>query len=755
MKPWWQVLGVPRDSDRATIRRAYAARLKVTNPEDDPQGFMALRQAYEAALSWVDGYGGYDFADVVIATVETEVVDDQPATSPLSKPPPPPPPPPDPVAEAAAVALAADRAALEQRIAALESGLRGPWFKDRAALEAAFAELLAEPALMEIAARDAVEHRIADLLAGTIPRSDAILMDAITAFGWEGEGNHPPAVRAILHRLDEWQLIGSMERGGHPLSSGWRALTREKRWKRHLDALRPGVPGQVEQLLDLGQWQVPGIVHSFDSDAADWWRARLARPVFGFIDIATLVGGLLAAALFLWLADASAWRWGGAAGALLLGVGVPLMRARWIAPWRRAREEMGAEPGWPELGWVVPWIVATGMAMALPPGPVVAAAVAVLAGAGALWMLLTAARDPMFGKPLGRIVSFGLLILFVREGFVALPTSGQVMLLGLALAAVLIGLFALGMLAEGLWRLNRWPVATATALALALLGGALVRLLLPDPPVALLYWGPAAMAGMVLLAAVRDAHDGSFVVRFVPFVRWGLWIALVFAAIDSAPTTRLPPPVAVTDPMQELERAEPGIAALRTGNPLLYRLIETIGQRVADGKQNRDDGAQQIDRLVNRAYRERLPKAPTALIATELDIRLATMREYRTLDLRACADAAARSTTPRLSEALQRRHYRHALNVAGSSPATAEELARGRDLTPNLLLNAANGDAVRASSLSQAMRGDDPAAKCDARIAVLEALSALSDEDIAKTMRPTLIAQAASSSNAEKDDQAP
>jgi len=749
VKPWWQVLAVPRDSDRATIRRAYAARLKVTNPEDDPQGFMALRQAYEAALSWVDGYGGYEFADVVATTVETEVVDDEPAPSP-------PPPPPDPVIEAAAAALAADRAALDKRFAALESGLRGPWFKDRAALETAFAELLAEPALMEIAARDALEYRIADLLAETIPRSDAILMDAIAAFGWDGEGNHPPAVQAILHRLDEWQLIGSMERGGHPLSNGWRALTREKRWKRHLDALRPGVPEQVEQLLDISNWQVPGIIHSYDSNAADWWRARLARPAFGFIDFAALAAGLLAAALFLWLAEAPAWQWGGAVIALLLGIGVPLARVSWIAPWRRAREEMGVEPGWPELGWVIPWAAATGLAMALPSGPLVAAAVAGLAGAGALWMLLTAARDPVFGNPLGRIVSFGLLILFAREGFVALPTSGQVALLGLALAAVLIGLFALGTLANGLWRLNRWPVATATALSLALLGGALVRAMLPDPPVALLYWGPAAMAGMVLIAAVRDVHDGSFVVRFAPLVRWGLWVVLVFAAIASVPLTRLPPPVAVTDPMQELERAEPSIAALRTGNPALYGIIETIGQRVADGKQNRDEGARQIDRLINTAYRERLPQAPTALIATELDIRLATMREFRTLDLRACADAGARSTTPTLSEALQRRHYRHALHVAGSSPATAEELARGREIpAADLFQRAANGDAAKAASLSQAMRGDDLAAKCDARIAVLEALSAQSDEVIAKTMRPTLIAQAASSSNAEKDDQAP
>jgi hypothetical protein len=45
-------LGLAPDADERAIKRAYAARLKTTRPEDDPQGFQALNDAYRAALAW-------------------------------------------------------------------------------------------------------------------------------------------------------------------------------------------------------------------------------------------------------------------------------------------------------------------------------------------------------------------------------------------------------------------------------------------------------------------------------------------------------------------------------------------------------------------------------------------------------------------------------------------------------------------------------------------------------------------------------
>jgi len=45
----WQQLGIRATSDLKAIKKAYAARLKHTRPDDDAAAYQALRQAYEAA----------------------------------------------------------------------------------------------------------------------------------------------------------------------------------------------------------------------------------------------------------------------------------------------------------------------------------------------------------------------------------------------------------------------------------------------------------------------------------------------------------------------------------------------------------------------------------------------------------------------------------------------------------------------------------------------------------------------------------
>lgn len=745
MKSWWQVLGVPRKSDRATIRRAYAQKLRVTNPEDDPQGFMALREAYEAALRWVEYDVEWKEPDETEAAGEAVFAIE--GAEPLPQPGPEPvfaaapaAPEPEPLAEA----RAAEHAELRRRTGALDAGLRGPWHGDAAALTAQLDAILAAPALIEIAVRDSIEHWLADLLADTVPRSDPVLRQAIDAFGWEDEGNHPPGVWRILGRIDEWRVIQSLRRGDHALSVGWNALTRADApaWQRRIASLRPGVAAQVRQLLGLADYQLPGIAHSFDPAAAAWWRAHLDAPRFGFVDLLAILAGGVAALILALAGGTAAVRVGGAAVALLAAFAFPVVRLRLVMPWRHRRELADEPPGWLADSWALLWLAAALLLVLFPVSAWTAGAVVGLSAAAAAWMAVTAGREPAIGSPLYTILSFGVLALIGAAAFLALTGPEKLALGVLAAASGLIAVSGRADLAAALWRISRWPAMNALGAALALILACIVRFQLPGAPEPLVPWGAAAITGMVLLGAVREIADGSPAVPVLPWARWGLWITLVFAAALSTPPVErnggLP-----ADPMAQLERREPGFAALKMGNPGLHSAIALLRQQQADGTRTAAETSREIDRLVNIAYRERLPRVPSALLAAEMDIRLATLREYRGLDVAACADADRKGKPPQVGEALRERHYRHALNVAASQPASAADLAQGREIPADEMLRAAaNDDAAKTGRLRAAMRGSDLKAKCDARIAFLEALVAQDDADIAKTMRPALTARA-------------
>jgi len=54
MAEFYQILGLDAPpKDRREVKKAYSKKLKITRPEDDPDGFMRLRGAHDYALEWL------------------------------------------------------------------------------------------------------------------------------------------------------------------------------------------------------------------------------------------------------------------------------------------------------------------------------------------------------------------------------------------------------------------------------------------------------------------------------------------------------------------------------------------------------------------------------------------------------------------------------------------------------------------------------------------------------------------------------
>ena len=54
VREMFRILQIEETKDKNTIKTAYRSLLPKTNPEDDPEGFKQLRQAYEEAMRYAD-----------------------------------------------------------------------------------------------------------------------------------------------------------------------------------------------------------------------------------------------------------------------------------------------------------------------------------------------------------------------------------------------------------------------------------------------------------------------------------------------------------------------------------------------------------------------------------------------------------------------------------------------------------------------------------------------------------------------------
>lgn len=385
MSNCWTILGLAPTSDQTAIRRAYAKKLKVTNPEDDPQGFMALRAALEQAQQWArwqaydepdDGADdetdtGAGVSEAAEAPAPANAADNALAAEPEpwgGRPTVDTPAPDTPEAlEAARFAAEreADFADLHAREEALYTAVTAG---EEAAMLAALERLLAAPALGDIAARAITGEWLARLIAEHFPASDAIVEPAIAGFDWQYDVRGvSPAVAAVLDRLEVWRFVNTASRPHGQLHQGWRALTAKNLpgWRRRLGAALTGGTRQVRALLAVADHQLPGVADWLDPDAMAWWRRFLARDGF---DLALLWLVPLGLPLGLFLATGLHLDPGADLALMALVAVLAPIAAHWLVA--RPRRRVLASPVQP--AWADGWRAVLALpliAMVLPGSP--------------------------------------------------------------------------------------------------------------------------------------------------------------------------------------------------------------------------------------------------------------------------------------------------------------------------------------------------------------------------------------------------
>jgi hypothetical protein len=346
----WATLGIEPTGDKQVLRRAYMRRLKVTNPEDDPDGFKKLREAYEFAVS----FGAYGFdrdvADGAAIEAEPEMKPAPAAT--FTEP-----------AASQSRPTDAAKVKLEQALAALAHELRREGEFDRRNAEALLADVLHPDNLERLDLLQRVDGSLAELLATTIPRSDELLETASEKLEWGARERDPslsPFAHRVLTRVRAVAHFKHLKSGYSDEAAVWSRLAAPPkpllRWI-HGFVLHHSAWPELTMIHQL-QAEHPELLKQLNEENLRWWlrfatRPRISAWTVGLWLVISVIVGVVALSTGERPANPARWYagfWYSALACVALGL-IRIYAIEWpiILIERRWEYE---RPRWLTYGWI-------------------------------------------------------------------------------------------------------------------------------------------------------------------------------------------------------------------------------------------------------------------------------------------------------------------------------------------------------------------------------------------------------------------